>query len=427
MDFEVRQWVPGSGWPIKKSNLTAHYQQALELVGLGTSLPDREVWARTGVSEPNLGDELGFAFSRVVPEAKFSRIFNDILRTDLNLVIALHANVTELIFAENGEVVTSLRCRTFAGVETFVTADRFVLCMGGIETSRFLLNQRCNPWNHSGLVGRHFQDHIACFAADVVNFDSANSWYYGPNRKRLNGYYYLPKLKLTTLAQERYKILNASGWLEYDAGILDLFRTAALVRAGHWSQIGAHKLPYLALMAPAALWWLSRMRTDPNFVLPWAKLKLSVYCEQSPLSESRIALTSERDALGLRRASIDWKVSTQEVETVRRYVRVIHQAFGELKIADLIPQKDLFTERFPKGIFDYFHHMGGTRMGSSAAAGVVDADLRLFGTRNVYLCSTSVFPSSGSANPTHTLLALAVRLAKHLAHLPSFRGEDTNA
>jgi choline dehydrogenase-like flavoprotein len=54
------------------------------------------------------------------------------------------------------------------------------------------------------------------------------------------------------------------------------------------------------------------------------------------------------------------------------------------------------------------------RMGADASTGVVDPDLRLFGTRNCFVCSGAVFPTSGFSNPTHTVLALAVRLAEHL-------------
>jgi choline dehydrogenase-like flavoprotein len=63
----------------------------------------------------------------------------------------------------------------------------------------------------------------------------------------------------------------------------------------------------------------------------------------------------------------------------------------------------------------------GYRMTRSASEGVVDPDLRPFGTHNAYVCSCSVFPSSGFATLTHTLLALAVRLAWHLKDLPAQR------
>ena len=64
---------------------------------------------------------------------------------------------------------------------------------------------------------------------------------------------------------------------------------------------------------------------------------------------------------------------------------------------------------------DSNHHMGGMRMGREAMSSVVDTMLRLHGTSNCYVCSGAVFPCSGFSNPTHTVLALAVRLADHLS------------
>jgi choline dehydrogenase-like flavoprotein len=125
--------------------------------------------------------------------------------------------------------------------------------------------------------------------------------------------------------------------------------------------------------------------------------------------------------VGLFRTSIDWKISPQEVETIRRYVQVAQKVFEQRELARVEPDPDLLHDRIVGKYGDYFHHMGGTRMASSALEGVVDPDLRLFGTRNAYVCSTSVFPASGFANPTHTLLALAVRLAWHLENLPTVR------
>jgi hypothetical protein len=46
---------------------------------------------------------------------------------------------------------------------------------------------------------------------------------------------------------------------------------------------------------------------------------------------------------------------------------------------------------------------------------VVDEDLRVVGTQNLYVCDMSVMPFSSAANPVRTLVALALRLSKHLA------------
>src|SRR6266436_1338444 len=196
LDFAHRHWVPGSGWPISKSDLTAGYARAIEVEGLAGSLhDDRAIWRERGCQSPDLGDELDFAFSRYCPERKFARLFEKTINTHPDLIIFLHANACELIIAEDGETVTSVRCRTLTGKEAYFSADRFVLCLGGIETSRFLLQPyAAAPWKRSGFVGRHFQDHIHCFGADLVDANLDQDWHYGPHRVDLHNYLYLPKL-----------------------------------------------------------------------------------------------------------------------------------------------------------------------------------------------------------------------------------------
>jgi choline dehydrogenase-like flavoprotein len=423
IDFADRHWVPGSGWPIKKSDLAAGYARAIELEGLAECHhQDKAIWNELGCEPPDLGDELTFEFSRHCPERKFARLFEKTITSHPDLIILLHANACELIFAEDGETVTSVRCRTLIGKEAYFTADRFVLCLGGIETSRFLLQPyAAAPWKRSGLVGRHFQDHIHCFGADLLGVELEKNWHYGPHRLEINNYLYLPKINLSPLAQERYRVLNVSGMAEYEDGVYPTLRTAILMLAGPASAIRFRDIVHSLPRMPAALLQHFARKTNPNFVLPMCKLKLSVYCEQSPLSESRIALTDKRDPLGLFRCSIEWKVSLQELETVRRYVQVARHVFEKRGLARVEPHPDLFQDHIVHRFADNFHHMGGTRMASSALEGVVDTNLRLFGTRNAYACSTSVFPASGFANPTHTLLALAVRLSSHLKNLPTIR------
>jgi choline dehydrogenase-like flavoprotein len=60
------------------------------------------------------------------------------------------------------------------------------------------------------------------------------------------------------------------------------------------------------------------------------------------------------------------------------------------------------------------HHMGTTRMSRDPRHGVVDADSRVHGIENLYVAGSSVFPTSGSANPTLTIVALALRLARRI-------------
>jgi choline dehydrogenase-like flavoprotein len=74
-----------------------------------------------------------------------------------------------------------------------------------------------------------------------------------------------------------------------------------------------------------------------------------------------------------------------------------------------------FRQLLEAGRGDYFwHHMGTTRMHSDPAQGVVDADCRVHDVANLFVAGSSVFPTGGTAPPTLTIVALALRLAQHL-------------
>ena len=60
------------------------------------------------------------------------------------------------------------------------------------------------------------------------------------------------------------------------------------------------------------------------------------------------------------------------------------------------------------------HHMGTTRMHPDPRQGVVDADCKVHEVANLFVAGSSVFPTSGQANPMLTLVALAIRLADHV-------------
>jgi choline dehydrogenase-like flavoprotein len=146
---------------------------------------------------------------------------------------------------------------------------------------------------------------------------------------------------------------------------------------------------------------------------PDANILLRVHCEQEPLSESNITLADTRDSLGLLRTRLDWRISNFELDTIRTFTYIAQQALDG--IVDVIPNPALAHGRdFIAHCDDGLHHMGGMRMAASEADGIVDPNLRLHGTRNVHICSAAVYPTSGYSNPTHTLLALAMRLAVHL-------------
>jgi choline dehydrogenase-like flavoprotein len=412
IDFETRNWVPGSSWPISKADLLPFYKRAAVLEGIQhLAQDDDSVWREIGKQKPDLGDELEIGFSRFCPEPKFARLFAPIIQNP-DLLLLIHASAVGVNFSrEREDVLQSIAFRTLTGREGSITAKAFVLCLGGIESSRFLLNQEHSRWNRSGLLGKYFQDHVRCHAAQVVSTNmAAHDWYFGPQPVAAK---YIPKIKLSAAAQERYGLLHACGMIESHDNTFRTMRTAAQLLLGPTSNLTLRQLRDFVVDAPRLLLQRFNARMSSEYV-PYGRPFLIVNCEQPPKSNSSISLSTQRDKLGMYRATIDWQISEQEIQTIRTYVGLATEYFERTGLAKIIADERLYTDKVTDITVDVFHHCGGTRMANSPDHGIVDPMLRLFGTSNAYVCSTSVFPSSGFGNPTHTLLALAVRLSDHL-------------
>ncbi|HSY69835.1 MAG TPA: FAD-binding protein, partial [Edaphobacter sp.] len=166
-DFTPRPGVPDSGWPFPKTELTSFYERALQLEGLAkVQRSDEAVWRDLGLPFTQF-EGLDSYLSRWCPEPNFARLHNKTLTTHPNIHLWLHTSAVELI--TEGDTATGLRCRTLTGIETIFRAPRYIFALGGIESSRFFLQPRLGglPWNRSGLLGQHFQDHIDCNAAVI--------------------------------------------------------------------------------------------------------------------------------------------------------------------------------------------------------------------------------------------------------------------
>src|SRR5262249_4476651 len=161
-----------------------------------------------------------------------------------------------------------------------------------------------------------------------------------------------------------------------------------------FTEVSAADFMNLTMNLPNLAWHLLPYHVTPLRVakLASANLKLCVYCETLPQTDSRITLSSERDALGLFRVRVDWRSSEQEIVSISRFVEVMRECFSRYNLGQIDPDPDLLADyiRIERKFRDTYHHMGGTRMATSPANGVVDTNLRLFGMHNLYVCSSSV-------------------------------------
>ena len=417
-DFDARSWVRGSGWPFPKTTLAPYYKRALALEGLtGAIEDDAAVWRAVGEEKPELPC-LETYVSRWCPEPNFAHLHREALERE-GIHVWLHSNAVELLM--EGEQVTGVRCRTLDGREATFRADRYCFALGAIESSRFFLQPRpagSLPWNSSGLLGCHFQDHIDLDAA-VVTPRSPARFHASFDAIFLGGFKYNPKLRLDAATQRSHQILHAGATFytasEHDEALTAMKQTARHLLRGRVGEIGGRDAWNLIRNGPLLARQTWRYAVDHRAFHPaGAQLRMRVHCEQEPATATRITLSADRCTLGLLRTELSWQISALERRTIRQFLALARESLAPL--ATLVSDPALDDDgQLDARAQDSFHHMGGMRIDASPRLGVVDTDLKLHGTRNAYVCSTAVYPTSGFSNPTHTLLALAVRLADHLA------------
>ncbi len=134
--------------------------------------------------------------------------------------------------------------------------------------------------------------------------------------------------------------------------------------------------------------------------------------EQIPSKESSVSLSSMKDKWGYRISQVNWKVSKLDIDFMKRWHKLVSERCFNLNEYEF--SSDFNENEWNKDFTSAAHHVGTARMGASMKESVVDKDLKVFETNNLYVCDGSVFTTSGNANIGLTISALALRLAAHL-------------
>ncbi len=139
--------------------------------------------------------------------------------------------------------------------------------------------------------------------------------------------------------------------------------------------------------------------------------------EQAPNPDSRVTLDTERDSLGMPRATLHWELTPLEKRSVRKIHELIGQQVGRAgvgRVKMLNYLQDENDNSWPEFTGGGWHHMGTTRMSTNPKEGVVDENCKVHGVANLYAAGASCYATAGAPNPTLTLIALTLRLSDHL-------------
>jgi choline dehydrogenase-like flavoprotein len=423
IDFEKREWIAGSGWPITRAQLEPYYLEAARMLGI----PSIGWFASEGGVPQHLTerlDDLRSDRSVVMPKlvyvctppVRWKKKLKDLAQSG-SLRCLLNATALELMVAP-GECgpVTELVIASARGRYT-IRAREFIVCCGGLETPRLLLNSRSSRpaglGNDRDLVGRNLMDHPAGHFCKIGFHKPATAPLYSgeriDNHARL-----IAGLMLQPRQQREQRLPNHYVWVRPSVsaariddelmlsflkvrGVRDL--TLRQVRAILTDQdilyrILVHRLGMKPRYRYGDLWFMTEQLPNPN---------------------SRVRLSDTlKDRYGYPVARTDWQLSSEDLERFHAYTKVLFNAGLRSEQYKLAREDE--PDVWSRNLASAAHHLGTARMASCPEEGVLDAQLRVFGVPNLYVCDGSVFPTAGSMNPSLTIMALALRLGERLAH-----------
>lgn len=412
IDFKKRDWVPESGWPITRADLEPFYPRAQKNLDLGAYNYDLKYWQKSHpLFIPLLPDDkvIWNKMWQFSPPTRFGEKYKDTIVNAKNIHLYTYANVTDITANENVSQIKEVTVKNYAGKEHKVRAKIFVLACCAIQNARVLLasNKQASKGlgNDHDLVGRNFMEH--------VEINSGELWLEKPNPLDLYRINFgvtkvRAELAVTEQQQTENRILN---------GTLSLTPLAIAKNMKPMIDLWSSDDPRKSLDN------LRKGGEKENEVPQNAKsninksYQLFTRIEQAPNPESRVTLETEKDSLGVPRATLHWVLTPLEKRSIRKIHELLGQQVGLAGVGRVRMMEYLQNENdpsWPEFTGGGWHHMGTTRMSDDPKKGVVDSNCKIHGISNLYVAGSSCFTTAAACNPTLTLTALSIRLSDHL-------------
>lgn len=434
-DFEAKDWIPYSGWPFGKAEIQGHYTKAASICSLPVHTWDTSLWEKKyGLSTLPL--DLKLLHTRVAQlvhpaaQRRFGSVYRDEVSKAGNVTTYLNANVTSIETDRNGKNVTGLQLASLSGWRGQIAAKVYILAAGGLQNPRLLLaSNRVRAkgiGNEHDVVGRFFAEHprfeagiflpsrvrppVGIYDDIYLNAHAAIKGYLGTSPE-------LARTKQMTDIQLRLENQYAPSYQRAlnSRGVAAARRMAKDIENKDFPDNFAKDVMNVAadldqILRVAYLWLYERKH--------FHRMSIATRIEPAPNPDSRVTLIEDRDALGMPRMQLDWRLSEIDKRSVRIAMETFAHEVGRTGLGrvQINFEDDGNPRTWPADLEGGWHLMGTTRMCDDPKRGVVDRNCKVHGVSNLWIAGSSVFPTAGSGTPTMLLIALALRLAEQITH-----------
>ncbi len=411
-DFEERPWLGVKKWPLTHAELKPYYENAAAQLGLKMELihnPSQD--SRLPELKPFITRSLEYT-----KKLRFKLEYaSDIAESKL-INCMLGANFRHFEYNKNG--INTIIVSDFVGNTTSIKAKNYIICAGGIESARILMNSASlhggGFGSDTGNLGRYFCDHPIAPCATIYFDDIQLSkkliaqtyWERGTEPYFVLPYELQKKFEVSNCAIQVFEEMPA--FSEPEISAIALYQYIKGI-----SHTSPSMSDYLNVIShPLDILEALKNRKVNNR----SRLSIRFQLEQLPVKENGIHLLKEKDEFGLQKIGLNWTMDSFARKTIDINLYHLVKTLGATQSAILRLDSQLIDEKktIPHDLRGGQHHCGMTRMGLNAEVGVVNPDLNVFGIDNLYVLSSSVFPSNSWANPTFTIVSLSHRLASHL-------------
>ncbi len=430
-DLKAKHWIENSGWPIEWDDLVEYFKRASAM----HNGPDIEAYYDPATENSGSGGSAAAVFLPVsvfwlgVFDLDFSLTIGKPVQHSKHIRVYLPLTVVNIRLTDSMDTVDCLEAITREGNQVRVKARQFVLAGGGIENARLLLasnSQLVNGiGNRFGNVGRFYMDHPkGCLAS--VELEEGHGFpgclglsFKGSDTHRVDiGVRLRDDIVEAEQSVNSYIVWRPQEDLAPSQSLRRLFANLMIlrIRPTQWKTY-FEVLKNLVQLEKKnffqVLFYRLSLRLGLKARTTARKYKLNFHIEQIPSRENRVSLSKVLDAHGQPLAAVDWTLADIEI----RSIKLLHEKVFELlklnQSGKLVWNHDSPPDFENLAVSDSSHHMGTTRMGDNEETSVVDSDCKIHGIQNLYIAGSSVFPNSGFANPTFTIVALAIRLGDH--------------
>ncbi|MBL4608358.1 MAG: GMC family oxidoreductase [Pseudomonadales bacterium] len=419
-DFSSRPWIPNSGWPISSEDLFPYWVQTARYLRLDPNLiqnhdnPDFTNTVNKGLNTT----EFSTTISQINP-LNFRTSYYEHISQSSSINLIHSAIATELLTHKTTKAIMGVKVNCINRGSMEVTSPIVILACGGIENTRLLLNSKQQTAHGLGnkfdVVGRYYMQHVHEEVSELLLsqkgksvIDAFQAHKFGDSDIRVNLLLNQETCKNASICNsvlmfnDYYQGENSPAFLQFRRLIGD-------VRNGRIPEDFTNSIAVVMANANKVLETQFRRSLELDRII--SKTLVGTYAEHAPNHQSRVTLTSGKDKFGMPRISLDLKMQEIDRRSVLESQKALARFLGSNGLGRIKIDASIQDKSWPKFLKAGSHQLGGTRMHEDPRFGVVNSDCEVYGTKNLFIAGSSLFPTSGTSPPTIAAIALGLRLA----------------